>query len=208
MFVPPRYKPQDPRWRRAIVREFPLALLVSVGGGGLLATHLPVIPADGSFDTGLGETGLVGVTLAGHMDRQNPHWKASADHAPGLLVFFGPHAYVSPGISQERPAAPTWNYASVHLHGTPEPIESREEALDVVKATVITYERDHGTQWDMKGSLSYFGEIVAGLGAFRFKVTSAEAMFKLSQEKPATTRSLVMDTLAASGPANARQLPA
>ncbi|HEX5534482.1 MAG TPA: FMN-binding negative transcriptional regulator [Actinomycetales bacterium] len=195
MFVPPDYRPLDPQWARETVRRYPLAMLITNGAEAPFATHLPIIPAD-SLDEGTGETGLVGVSLLGHMNRLNPHWAALAAGRPGLLVFQGPNAYVSPTVYQTTPAAPTWNFTAVHLHGTPEPIESRDETLHVVKATVTAYERDHGTRWDMTDSIGYFKQIVPGVGAFRFRVTAAEGMFKLSQEKSETIRQAVADSFA------------
>jgi transcriptional regulator len=56
----------------------------------------------------------------------------------------------------------------------------------------------------MTGSLGYFERIVAGVGAFRFRVTAAQAMFKLSQEKPAPIRRAVADAFAGSARSGAR----
>jgi transcriptional regulator len=203
MFVPVGYRPDHAAWARAIVRRHPLALLVTNGEAGPYATHLPVVPDGDALESGTGATGLVGVGLRGHLDRRNPHWAALAAGQPGVLVFQGPDAYVSPTAYRTSPAAPTWNFVTVHLHGTPEPVDSREETLEVVRATVQAFERDHGTGWDMTDSAGYFAEIVGGVGAFRFRVTAAEGMFKLSQEKPAGTRAAVADALA-EGPERAR----
>ena len=200
MFVPPHYRPDAPEWARDLIASHPLALLVTQGESGPFATHLPVIPSGNCLDHGTGETGLVGVELLGHMNRANPHWAALAAGEPGVLVFSGPNAYVSPPVYQTQQAAPTWNFVSVHAHGTPEPLGSVEETLGVVRATVAVFERDHGTGWDMTDSLGYFEQIVAGVGAFRFRVTAAEGMFKLSQDKPRPVRTAIADAFAAGSP--------
>jgi transcriptional regulator len=200
MFVPSEYRPTDPRWARETVRAFPLALLVTNGVDGPFATHLPVIPADAEFDRGTGETGLVGVDLLGHMNRMNPHWAVIQTAATSLLIFQGANGYVSPTVYRTTPAAPTWNFVSVHVHGVPEPIEAGGDTLAVVQATVRAYERDHGTGWDMTDSVGYFAQIVRGVGAFRFRVTTAEAMFKLSQDKPEPLRQAVAEAFDATAP--------
>lgn len=197
MFVPKEYRPSDPRWARETVRRHPLAMLVTNGEHGPLATHLPVIPA-GALDDGTGETGLVGVELLGHMNRMNPHWTTLRDGMSALLVFQGPNGYVTPTVYRTTPAAPTWNFTAVHLRGSLNPIATREETLRVVMATVEAYERDHGSGWDMTGSIAYFERIVPGVGAFRFQVTSADAMFKLSQDKPEPIREAVAEAFSAS----------
>jgi transcriptional regulator len=206
MLVPPEYRPRDPAWVRETVRRHPLAVLVTNGDHGPFATHLPVVPAGGTLGPGTGETGLVGVELVGHMNRRNPHWAALGDGSPGLLMFRGPDGYVSPTVYRTTPAAPTWNFTVVHLRGTPERIESREQTLEVVTATVGAFERDHGTGWDMAGSLEYFEEILAGVGAFRFQVTTAQAMFKLSQDKPVEVRQALAGSFTLDGSGRLRAL--
>ncbi|MEV6632781.1 FMN-binding negative transcriptional regulator [Actinoplanes sp. NPDC051470] len=191
MFVPKLYRTPDPSWALALMRGHPLAMLVGNGADGPLVTHLPVIPDETTLAAGTGETGLVGTTLLGHLNRANPHWKALAAEDPVTLVFHGPHGYVSPTVYQTSPAAPTWNFTALHVHGTVELITGLDATLWVVRETVRILERDFGTGWDPTTSLSYFEQIGPGVGAFRIRVTAAEAMFKLSQEKAPEVRSRV-----------------
>jgi transcriptional regulator len=140
-----------------------------------------VIPDPGTPDLLSAE--LTGAVLLGHMNRANPHWAALAEGGTSLLTFTGPHAYVSPTVYGVTPAAPTWNFTSVHARGTIERIESSEETLEVVKATVRAFEERFGAEWDMSESISYFRQILPGVGGFRFTVTGTDGMFKLSQEQ-------------------------
>lgn len=208
MYVPDAYRPRDPSWALEIVRAHPLALLAGSGPDGPLATHLPVVPDEPTVRDGTGDTGLVGVTLLGHLNRRNPHWALLATGAPALLVFQGPHAYVTPTVYEATPAAPTWDFVAVHAHGTVRPIAGRAETLEVVRATVRAFERDHGTGWDMTASLPYFEEIIGGVGAFRFTVTAAEAMFKLSQEQPDDRRARVLGAFSGSASDGDRRVAA
>ncbi|HEU5471973.1 MAG TPA: FMN-binding negative transcriptional regulator [Actinophytocola sp.] len=184
MFVPGQYREPDGSWMVDIVRQNPLALLVTDGPTGDVpfATHLPVIPE--SRMTGNWPDDLSGVTLLGHMNRANPHWQKLENGASALLVFTGPHAYVSPTVYQTTPAAPTWNFTSVHVHGTLTKIDSRVRTLAVVMATVRAFEAEFGAGWDMAGSIEHFLRILPGVGAFQFTITKADGMFKLSQEQP------------------------
>ncbi|WP_328956989.1 FMN-binding negative transcriptional regulator [Kitasatospora purpeofusca] len=206
MFVPDLYRPQDPSWALDVVRANPLATLVVNGPREPFVTHLPVIPAEDTLAAGEGDCGLVGVTLLGHLNRSNPHWATVAGGADAVLVFQGPHGYVSPTVYRTTPAAPTWNFVSVHVHGRLEPLEAGEQTLGVVRETVRIFERDLGTGWDMTDSVPYFERIAPGVGAFRFTVTAAEGMFKLSQEKTPEVRKLVADGFTASGRGPHREL--
>lgn len=199
MFVPSFYREPDSSWMVDLIRGNPLALAVSNGAAedGPFATHLPVIfdpetAADVSGD-------LPGVTLLGHMNRANPHWAALRSGGVLLLTFTGPHSYVSPTVYAKSPAAPTWNFTSVHVRGVVEKISSIEETLDVVRSTVRAFEGDFGDGWEMTGSQDYFRKIVPAVGAFRFTVTGAEGMFKLSQEQPGEVRERVRESFGQSG---------
>ncbi|MGC5562305.1 FMN-binding negative transcriptional regulator [Streptomyces sp. FR-108] len=186
MFVPSFYRPPDNAWMTEIIRANPLALLTSNGPPGEVpfATHLASIPE--SFDTGSAD--LAGSVLLCHLNRMNPHWSALEDGTAALLTFTGPHGYVTPTVYAYEPAAPTWNFTSIHVRGTVQKIESVEETLDVVMATVRTFEGRFGSDWDMTGSIGYFRRIVPGVGAFRVRVTGADGMFKLSQEQSGEVR--------------------
>ncbi|MEU1056792.1 FMN-binding negative transcriptional regulator [Streptomyces sp. NPDC005876] len=196
MYVPSHYREPDVSWLLDLIRDNPLALMASNGApaDGPFATHLPVI-TDPEWD-GHPDADLAGMSLLGHMNRANPHWTALDTGTPVLLTFTGPHAYVSPTVYDITPAAPTWNFTSVHVHGVAERIESTEETLGVVQATVRAFEKDFGADWDMTESVDYFRRIVPGVGAFRVRVTRAEGMFKLSQEQRPEVRERVKRSFA------------
>ncbi|UFQ18657.1 MULTISPECIES: FMN-binding negative transcriptional regulator [Streptomyces] len=198
MFVPSHYREPDGSWMVDLIRDNPLALAAINGSAedGPFATHLPVIPDPRT--SGEWTDGLTGATLLGHMNRANPHWRTLETGDTILLAFTGPHAYVSPSVYEVTPAAPTWNFTSVHVRGVVQKIDSLEETLDVVRATALAFEGRFGAGWDQSESLDYFRRIVPGVGAFRVTVSRAEGMFKLSQEQPAAVRERVQKSFGGS----------
>ncbi|MEW2614794.1 FMN-binding negative transcriptional regulator [Streptomyces sp. NPDC047880] len=196
MYVPTIYQAEDRTWLRRVVKRYPLATLISNGPRAPYATHLPVIL---SPDDTSGDGGLEGATLLGHMNRANPHWGALTDGAHAQLVFTGPHGYVTPTVYGTTPAAPTWNFVTVHLQGTLRLIPDFEKTLEVVRLTVKAYEKDFGDGWEMDGSLDYFRQIGPAVGAFHFDVQSADGMFKLSQEKDPEVQARVADRFGTGG---------
>lgn len=191
MFVPSHYREPDSSWMIDLIRSNPLALMAMNGDcdRGPFATHLPVIPDPDM--TGEWSADLSDAVLLGHMNRANPQWSALETGGVVLLIFTGPHGYVSPTVYKKTPAAPTWNFTSVHVHGVVEKFDSTEETLGVVRSTVSAFEAEFGNDWDMSQSVDYFRKIVPAVGAFRVRVTGAEGMFKLSQEQPAEVRDRV-----------------
>jgi transcriptional regulator len=197
MYVPPMYRASGPEQTWEVVRTNPLAVLISNGPREPYATHLPLVPRDD-------ESGdLVGAILWGHLNRANPHWAALADAqaaTPAKAIFSGPGSYVSPADYPPGPAAPTWDFVSVHLTGELTVLPAGDESLAVVRRTVDLLEGGFGRGWDQSGSTDYFRSIVRGVGAFAFRVVAAETMLKLSQEKPVAVRQRIIDRFAADGP--------
>jgi transcriptional regulator len=197
MYVPKGYLPPNESWVPDLIRDNPLALLVTSDAGEPQATHLPVISDTES---------PAGSVLLGHLNRLNPHWASLRSGQQGLLIFQGPHGYVSPAVYETTPAAPTWNFTAVHVRGTLELIDDRDEKLRIVSETARTFESRFGQGWDSADSLSYFDSIVDGVGAFRLHVETADGMFKLSQEKPDEVRDRVTSSFRASESGLHRQL--
>lgn len=194
MFVPAMYRETDPDRLLAVIKQYPLACLITAGQPLPNATHLPIIiPREAAADG----TDLIGRTLLGHMNRANPHWANLRNGIQGKLIFSGPHSYVTPTLYEPGPAAPTWDFIAVHLEGTIELIDDFSKTLDVTRETVAVLEGHFGNGWQDDASLEYFRKIGSAVGAFRFTVETADGMFKLSQEKtPSVKQSICRHLLA------------
>ena len=78
-----------------------------------------------------------GLKIRGHVARANPHWKQLANGSPVLVMFHGPHTYVSPSWYADTQSVPTWNYAVVRARAAPRcwPRRSAPLLKDLVDAT-------------------------------------------------------------------------
>ncbi|MDT8914684.1 FMN-binding negative transcriptional regulator [Amycolatopsis sp. PS_44_ISF1] len=207
MFVPEIYRAPDPAWLIELVRAHPLAILVTPGPAGPLATHLPIVFAadvDGTEPPGT----LAGATLYGHLNRANPHWPALAGGADALVVFHGPHGYVSPAVYGTTPASPTWDFTAVHVRGALRPLTGSAHTMRIVRATARVLEDRFGAGWDQTSSRGYFGTLLPGVGAFEVAVTTADGMFKLSQEQEPEVCDRVVESFAGSDHGLHRRLAA
>ncbi|MEM7292334.1 MAG: FMN-binding negative transcriptional regulator [Pseudomonadota bacterium] len=104
MYIPANMEIDDPVELREFISTFSFATLVS---SDLQATHMPLV-----LEPDSGEHGA----LIGHFARANRHWK-KLDGSQVLVMFWGPHTYISPTWYADAPAVPTWNYAAVHVTG-------------------------------------------------------------------------------------------
>lgn len=179
---------------RRLIRENPWVSLVShTDAGELVASHYPVILDPEAAD---GE-----IVLLSHVGRPDEQLHELGAHEL-LMIVQGPHGYISPGWYDARPAVPTWNFVTAHLHGTPE-ILSDAENLRVLAALVDHFEDRLPEPRRMNGTVEnaeYAARIVAGTVGFRLRVTRFTAKNKMSQNKPAETVQRILAELDGDGP--------
>jgi len=167
------------------MRTWSFAILFGVDAKGLpVGTHLPLVVHDE------GEHGL----LEGHFALANPHWKSLAGRE-ALVVFSGPHSYVSPALYAERKSVPTWNYIAIHATGTLEIVEddvddpAANHALKdaLLKNLIAANEPAYADQWNDL-PISYRISMTSGIVGFRIPISRIEGKFKLSQNRPESDR--------------------
>src|SRR6266487_3531020 len=111
MYMPERFREDDLPTLHALMRDYSFATLVTQHEGVPFASHLPLMLA--------ADEGPYGA-LFGHMAQANPQWRDFDASQDVLVIFQGPHTYVSPSWYEEDPTnVPTWNYAAVHAYGSP-----------------------------------------------------------------------------------------
>ena len=152
------------------------------------ATHLPLVVKD------QGEHGLI----QGHFARANPHWQALAGRET-LLVFSGPHSYVSPTLYVEELAVPTWNYIAIHAYGTLELIEDETGKKALLEDLIAIHEPAYLDRWSAMPD-GYRRTMLAGIMGFRIPIARIEGKFKLSQNRTAEERRNVHRAQAAGSP--------
>ena len=147
-----------------------------LAGAGAMATHLPLIVKDA------GEHGI----LEGHFAKANPHWQALAGRET-LVVFAGPHSYVSPTLYTEPLSVPTWNYIAVHARGTLALVEDDADKEALLADLITAHEPSYLHHW--RGMPEGFRRtMLAGIVGFRIPIARIEGKFKLSQNRPEIDR--------------------
>lgn len=181
MYIPKFNQVTDRMLLLEAMRENAFAVLfgplVSAGNAEpAVATHLPLVVKDE------GEHGL----LEGHFAKANRHWQALAGRET-LIVFSGPHSYVSPTLYSEPLSVPTWNYIAVHAYGTMEQIEEEEAKDSLLKGLIEIHEPEYAESW--RGLPEGFRRtMLAGIVGFRIPIARIEGKFKISQNRSAVER--------------------
>ena len=187
MYIPEHFRNQDRASAVAFMRANPFAILVSNTDDGPFATHVPVV---------IGESADK-LTIRGHVARANPHWRYLQNAPQCLMIFHGPHAYVSPANYEIRESVPTWNYGAVHASGPARTYSSPEELLAMLHDLIPRFEAAYGEQWASLGE-TYRQRMLGHIVGFEITVTQLEAKFKLSQNRTRQEQQNIIDSLGAS----------
>ncbi|MDP2310284.1 MAG: FMN-binding negative transcriptional regulator [Pseudomonadota bacterium] len=162
MYQPAAFRNDDPDVHRAVIDAYPFATLVTAAGGVPYASHLPFL-----FD---------GDAIVGHLARANPQgrlFEAGRGGGEAMVVFNGPHAYVSPRWYASEPQVPTWNFVAVHVYGVPELVDP----LPIVRRLSARFDPD----WRMDEA--FVDSLLGAIVGVRIPLTRVEGKLKLSQNR-------------------------
>jgi transcriptional regulator len=197
MYRPKQFDDNDPARVAALMQRYSFATVVTHDGTAPFATHMPVL-----FHADAGTHG----TLVTHMARANPQWRHFADGREVLVIFHGPHAYVSPAWYETQPAVPTWNYAVVHAYGIPQLVEDAASLRAMLRELVATFEHHRPMPYGDQLTDEYLDKLSPAIVGFEIPITRIEGKFKLSQNRIAADRSGVVATLQHSPDQTEREL--
>jgi transcriptional regulator len=197
MYQPPHHVETNHQRIVALMRTHSFATLISHDGTAPFATHLPVLhhPEGGAHGT-----------LVTHMARANPQWRQFTDGREVLVIFHGPHAYISPNWYETRPMVPTWNYAVVHAYGLPRLVEDKDKVRAMLRELVDTFESGQPEPYGALLTDDYIDRLSPGIVAFEIPISRLEAKSKLSQNRSAADQAGVIAALAASADQTDREV--
>ena len=196
MYSPSYNRLEDRAELVEFMRANSFAVLVTGTGGTLHASHLPVMVHQQGKE----------VVLDMHMAKANAQWKEFFDDEV-LVVFSGPHAYVSPRWYEERERVPTWNYAAVHAYGVPKILSDPKTKFESQRRLVAALDPQWLAQFDALRQ-EYVERMLDGIVDFQIAVTRLETRWKLSQNRSRREQELIAEQLERSSDSAERALAA
>ena len=196
MYSPIYNRVEDRAELFAFLRANNFPILVTGTGGVLHASHLPVT---------IHEKGPQ-IVIDMHMAKSNPQWKEFFDDEV-MVVFSGPHAYVSPRWYEEAERVPTWNYAAVHAYGVPEVISERNAKSASQRRLIESLDPQWLPKFDGLRK-EYVDLMLEGIVNFSIPVARLETRWKLSQNRGRNEMELIAAQLEKSADSGERALAA
>jgi len=197
MYHPPQFASTDPALAARLMREHPLASLITLDEEGQpFITNLPLH---------LQQDEARAFTLLGHVARPNPQWRHLQARPRATVTFLGPHAYMSPRVYPDLARVPTWNYLAVHCQVRARLFDHEDAAGKdrLLKCLIGDHEPAYAEQWrGFDPELQH--KLLAGIVAFDLVVESWQCKLKLNQHRQEAHAT--MHTLYAAGTPDERAL--
>ena len=191
MYLPKHFEQHDREQLIALMRERPLATLITTSPDGPSADLIPL-----EFHPDEGEHG----TLRGHVARANPLWQRAGTTA--LAVFTGPEAYISPGWyaskKEHGKVVPTWNYAMVQARGVLRAVDSAPWLHALVQRLTHHHEATQATPWQVSDAPEdYVQQMLRAIVGIEITLDALVGKWKVSQNRSAADREGTAQGLAA-----------
>lgn len=182
-YIPQEFQVSEDQALQEFMRQYNFATIISASQDEIVTSHVPVITRS------LGKT----LVIVGHIARANSHWKLMNGALPALVIFHGPHGYISPTWYESTPSVPTWNYGVVHAHGLPAVNTDETFLRKLLKDLVLRHEGVGPKNWSPESvPAKYYEQMLQAIVGFEMPVTKLEGKFKLGQNRSAEDRRRVI----------------
>jgi transcriptional regulator len=188
MYLPKLFAVEDVPRIQDFMEEFNFAAVVTQREGELTGSHIPFL-----LDRSVAPYG----TLRAHISIRNPQLKDFQSGARALVIFQGPHTYISPSWYVNPENVPTWNYTVVHAYGVPK-IGNKQSMTALLKDLTARHEGSFEKPWDFDPNAAWVERLLNDIVAFEIRIERLEGKFKLNQNRKPEDREAVIETLSAS----------
>jgi transcriptional regulator len=172
MYVPKHFAHDERGHLLAVMREHSFATVVSIVDDEPFATHVPlrVDDVDGTL------------RIEGHVAAVNAQARAFDAGTRALVVYRGPHTYISPTLYRSAGRVPTWNYIAVHASGTTRAVHDPDAKREILLRLIDTYEPT------FRATFARFEDrqrdaLIGAITGFEIVVDRIEGKFKLGQNR-------------------------
>lgn len=184
MYIPKYHAFTDEPALHTHIANHPLGTWVCLADGSLVANHIPLL-----LDRAHGPHGR----LIGHVSRANPVWRQLGGGASSVVTFMGPQAYITPawypGKSEHGKVVPTWNYMTVHVHGTARAVEEPSWMLDMLTRLTDAQEAPNPAPWKVTDAPSdYVQRMLRAIVGIEITIERLEGRLKVSQDEDTADR--------------------
>lgn len=177
-----------------IMTDHAFATLVTTDESGLpVATQLPFLIVHDKNT----------IKLQAHLAKKNPQWQHLEKNNQVLVIFNGPHCYISPSWYQE-PGVPTWDYVTVHAYGTAQIFKDKQQTAELIEKLADQYEQSQENPWQANGN--YPAAMLNAIVGFEITVQDLQGKVKIGQNKSTNDLIGVVEALQKKSSSNEKKI--
>ena len=186
MYNLPHYKEKDAAVVIEFMKEHPFATLMGVDAEQKpVATQIPFLFVEKND----------ALYLRGHIMKGNDHHKAFETNQNVMVLFSGPHTYISASWYENKLQGGTWNYINVQAKGELSFL-SEEELLVLLEDLTAHFENDPSSPSQYKNlPEEYINRLKKAIVCIEIKINSIEHVFKLSQNRDQRSYENILEKL-------------
>ncbi|MDQ3002236.1 MAG: FMN-binding negative transcriptional regulator [Fibrobacterota bacterium] len=192
MYIPKAFEETNSEVLVDHINHNSFATVISSTDDGPMVSHLPMYYLkDGENEF-----------LIGHLAKANEHWKFI--EGKGVVIFHGPHAYISSKWYGTSNVVPTWNYISVHVAGEFKLTDSKElvSILDF-----MVHKHEGNVQQFKNYNDEKFLEVLSNqIVGIKLEVKTIKGKWKLSQNKSEEIQKKIAENLIKTGEYNSIEI--
>jgi len=194
MYISEPFQIKQTQHMYKVIKDNSFATIFSLHNGKPYATHIPLwLTPD--------ETCLIG-----HISRLNEQW-IDISHQEVLVVFQGPHCYISPNYYENQLAVPTWNYVVVHVYGKVELLDSSDPLLiSSMIEMAQKYEKTSNHYSINNLNTVLLKKLMTEIVGLKININKMEGKAKLSQNHSVQRRKHIIEHLRKSESENERKI--
>lgn len=195
MYETTNFRVEDKAEMIALIRDYPLGLIIAPRSDQSFFASADLVPFVVDDE---------GQILRAHIVRANPLAMALDEPRRVLVVFQGPHGYISPAHYPSKKAhgrvVPTWNYIMVQAEGVARLRDDPEWIAKQIEALTTQQEQTRADAWKVGDAPEVFiaAQMRAIIGV-EIEISSLRGKYKLSQNRSDVDRKGVIAGLAAEG---------
>ncbi|MDQ2720827.1 MAG: FMN-binding negative transcriptional regulator [Bacteroidota bacterium] len=184
MYKLPYFTEPDEEKVFGLIQETTFSLVTGIYKNFPVATHVPL-----EIKKHNGK-----IVFTGHMMKETDHYKAFSENENVLVIFSGPHCYVSASWYVKKNVASTWNYMDVHAKGKIKFTDNNGTKKIIEDITNIYESAESEAAFD-KLPKEYVERLSNAIAGFSIEVESIDNVFKLSQNHDNITRKQIIENL-------------
>ncbi|MDI9355947.1 MAG: FMN-binding negative transcriptional regulator [Chitinophagaceae bacterium] len=184
MYIPKMFQVEGGKEVKEFMQKNNFATVIVSEENVPYATHIPLLMEEKKED----------IFFSGHVSIGNKLWKYIEKNKNALVIFQGPHSFVSSSW-YEKENVSTWNYQAVHCY-TEGRILTGEELEKQVSSLTQYYEKNMVNPRYYENLTDTFKQKeLRGIMGFMLRVKDIQAAYKLSQNRNTTDYQNIINQL-------------